>query len=62
MSDNKSGRGCQWPMWPHSSMPTHEYCGKSRKPGQAYCAEHYARSIRTSEDPQAVFVPRKLAA
>jgi hypothetical protein len=49
-------------MWPHSSMPTHEYCGKSRKPGQAYCAEHYARSIRTSEDPQAVFVPRKLAA
>ncbi|MEX2615600.1 MAG: GcrA family cell cycle regulator [Alphaproteobacteria bacterium] len=62
MSDNTSGRGCLWPMWPHSSVPNHEYCGKQKKDGQSYCAEHYARSVRTSEEQKQVFVPRRLAA
>ena len=62
MSDNTSGRGCLWPMWEHSSVPTHEYCGKQKTAGQSYCDEHYARSIRTSEEPKVAFVPRKLAA
>ena len=62
MSDNSSGRGCLWPMWPHSSVPNHEYCGKHKQDGQSYCAEHYARSIRTSEEQKQVFVPRRLAA
>jgi hypothetical protein len=49
-------------MWPHSSVPNHEYCGKGRLSGQSYCTEHYERSIRTSEEPKSVFIPRRLAA
>ena len=62
MSDQTSGHGCLWPMWPHSSVPNHEYCGEFRESGQSYCTDHYVRSIRTSEEPKSVFIPRKLAA
>lgn len=38
-----TGDGCRWPLWPHASRPTHEYCGAQRAaPGQPYCHEHSA--------------------
>ena len=56
-------RGCLWPMWPHESRPTHEYCGKQRTGESSYCAEHKALSIRDfALEPRQPFVPHKVAA
>lgn len=49
--------GCLWPMWPHSSQPTHEYCGHKTVEGQSYCSKHYAKSIRSNDEPSETFVP-----
>ena len=62
MSDAKPRRGCLWPMWPHESRPTHEYCGKHRADAGPYCQHHKRMSIRNLEtEPRQVFVPRKAA-
>ena len=63
MEDSRSRLGCLWPMWPHESRPTHEYCGQHRLEGSSYCTEHKAASIRDFEvEPRQPFVPHKAAA
>ena len=62
MSDVKPRRGCLWPLWPHESRPTHEYCGAHRASEGPYCQHHRQMSIRNLEtEPRQVFVPRKAA-
>lgn len=62
MSDARTRRGCLWPMWPHESRPTHEYCGKQRTNSGPYCQHHKQMSIRNLEtEPRQVFIPRKAA-
>lgn len=63
MNDQQPRRGCQWPMWPHSARPNHEYCGARCRPESSYCEKHYALSIRNpDEEPSRPFIPRRLAA
>ncbi len=63
MSETNTPRGCLWPMWSHEARPSHEYCGCTRLPGSSYCAEHFAKSIRSSEDEvRTPFIPHKKAA
>ncbi len=63
MSEQKSRRGCLWPMWPHDSRPTHEYCGSKRHPESPYCEYHRRMAIRDFEtEPRQTFIPRKNAA
>jgi hypothetical protein len=63
MMDSYPKRGCLWPMWPHESRPTHQYCGRQRAMESSYCAEHRAMSIRDFEqEPRQPFVPHKVAA
>jgi hypothetical protein len=49
-------------MWPHSSQPTHEYCGGEKIPERSYCPEHYTQSVRSSDEPRRPFIPRRQAA
>jgi|TARA_B110000263_G_scaffold193079_1_gene171136 hypothetical protein len=44
-------------MWDHSEKPDHTYCGAKRTEGQPYCSNHYAKSIRSSEEVSVPFVP-----
>jgi len=63
MQSDRPLRGCLWPMWPHGTTPTHEYCGCERRLGSSYCANHLRMSIRDfEEEPRQTFVPRKHAA
>jgi len=63
MEDSRPIRGCLWPMWPHDSRPTHQYCGKRRTPESSYCAQHKALSIRDfATEPRQPFIPHKVAA
>ncbi len=62
MSNLRPQRGCLWPMWPHSSQPTHEYCGGEKLPERSYCPEHYTQSVRSSDEPRRPFIPRRHAA
>jgi len=63
MPELKRGTGCKWPMWPHASRPTHEYCDEERVSGRAYCRQHYAISVRNKDEkPSKAFVQRRFAA
>ncbi len=34
---------CRFPLWPHGSEPTQEFCGaETWRPGASYCARHHA--------------------
>lgn len=57
-------RGCLWPMWPHDSRPTHDYCGERREGESSYCDFHRRMAIRNLEsEPVVKFIPnRKKAA
>jgi hypothetical protein len=54
---NQNRSGCLWPMWDHSEKPDHTYCDAKRTEGQPYCSNHYAKSIRSSEEVSVPFVP-----
>jgi len=63
MENAASRRGCKWPMWPHASRPSHEYCGDHREEGSSYCDKHRTMSIRDLEkEPRRQFVPHRRAA
>ena len=63
MSETTLARGCKWPMWPHDSRPTHEYCGARRASNSSYCDKHKEESVRNPEtEPRRPFVPFKRAA
>ncbi len=63
MTETQPIRGCLWPMWPHNTRPTHEFCNHRRAPGSSYCEAHRQMSVRSSEtEPETRFVPRRKAA
>ncbi len=63
MTDEQSRRGCLWPMWPHNTRPTHEYCNARRVANSSYCAAHRRLSIRDlNKEPRQRFIPGKIAA